>query len=94
MAGRALCDHAESHPPFLRARRFAPKAAAAVGEFLEITLRTTLARPNDRPIWQRHFWDTQLRRGESYDQKWDYVMQNPVRAGLAECVMIGSIKAN
>jgi REP element-mobilizing transposase RayT len=34
------------------------------------------------PIWQRHFWDTQLRRGESYDAKWDYVVANPMRAGL------------
>jgi putative transposase len=34
------------------------------------------------PIWQRHFWDTQLRRGESYAAKWDYVVTNPVRAGL------------
>ena len=37
---------------------------------------------NDAPIWQRHFWDTQLRRGENYDLKWDYVVANPVRAGL------------
>jgi REP element-mobilizing transposase RayT len=36
----------------------------------------------DLPIWQRHFWDTQLRRGESYSAKWDYVVANPVRAGL------------
>lgn len=35
-------------------------------------------------IWQRHFWDTQLRRGESYDEKWDYVVENPVRAGLVK----------
>jgi putative transposase len=42
--------------------------------------------PNDRPVWQRHFWDTQLRRHQSYDEKWDYVVQNPLRAGLAECV--------
>ena len=34
------------------------------------------------PVWQRHFWDTQLRRSESYDQKWQYVMENAVRAGL------------
>ena len=34
------------------------------------------------PIWQRDFWDTQLRREESYAAKWDYVAQNPVRAGL------------
>jgi putative transposase len=39
-------------------------------------------RREDAPIWQRHFWDTQLRRGENYDEKWDYVVNNPVRAGL------------
>lgn len=33
-------------------------------------------------IWQRHHWDRQLRRGESYDEKWEYVCANPVRAGL------------
>lgn len=39
-------------------------------------------RPAEKPIWQREFWDTQLRRGESYAEKWEYVRQNPVRAGL------------
>jgi hypothetical protein len=39
-------------------------------------------RAEDAPIWQRHFWDTQLRRGENYDNQWDYVVANPVRAGL------------
>jgi REP element-mobilizing transposase RayT len=24
-------------------------------------------RRGEAPIWQRHFWDTQLRRGENYD---------------------------
>jgi putative transposase len=42
----------------------------------------TWPRREDCPIWQRHFWDTQLRRGESYDEKWEYVSANPVRAGL------------
>jgi putative transposase len=46
----------------------------------------TWPRPTDRPIWQRHFWDTQLRRGESYDEKWEYVLANPVRAGLVSRV--------
>jgi hypothetical protein len=32
--------------------------------------------------WQRDFWDTQLRRGESYSQKWEYVRENPFRHGL------------
>jgi putative transposase len=34
------------------------------------------------PIWQRDFWDTQLRRNESYEEKWHYVIENPVRAGF------------
>jgi putative transposase len=34
------------------------------------------------PVWQREAWDTQLRRHESYDSKWEYVSTNPVRAGL------------
>lgn len=33
-------------------------------------------------FWQKNFWDTQLRRHESYAAKWDYVRNNPVRAGL------------
>ena len=34
------------------------------------------------PIWQRGFFDHVLRSDESYGQKWDYVRENPVRAGL------------
>jgi putative transposase len=34
-------------------------------------------------IWQEQFFDHMLRSSESYSQKWDYVRQNPVRAGLA-----------
>lgn len=33
-------------------------------------------------VWQRHHWDRQLRRGESYSEKWEYVCGNPVRHGL------------
>jgi putative transposase len=39
-------------------------------------------RIKEHPIWQRDFWDTQLRRHENYDLKWQYVVKNPVRAGL------------
>jgi len=35
-------------------------------------------------VWQRDFWDTQLRIGESYTEKWHYMVNNPVRAGLTE----------
>ena len=34
------------------------------------------------PVWQRGFFDHLLRSDESYTQKWNYVRDNPVRAGL------------
>ena len=34
------------------------------------------------PIWQRDYFDRYLRSSESYSEKWQYVAQNPVRAGL------------
>jgi hypothetical protein len=37
------------------------------------------ARP---PRWQKGFFDHLIRHSESYSQKWEYVRQNPVRAGL------------
>jgi REP element-mobilizing transposase RayT len=35
-------------------------------------------------VWQREFFDRLLRSGESAQQKWEYVEQNPVRAGLVK----------
>jgi putative transposase len=34
------------------------------------------------PHWQKGFFDHVLRSAESYSQKWEYVRDNPVRAGL------------
>jgi len=33
-------------------------------------------------LWQREFFDHLLRSSESYSEKWNYVRDNPVRAGL------------
>lgn len=38
--------------------------------------------PDEQPIWQDDVWDRQLRRGEDFAAKWDYVRGNPVRHGL------------
>ncbi|MFA7344137.1 MAG: transposase [Terrimicrobiaceae bacterium] len=35
------------------------------------------------PHWQEGFFDHVMRSSESYSAKWEYVRQNPVRAGLA-----------
>ena len=36
------------------------------------------------PHWQKGFFDHVLRSDESYSQKWEYVRDNPTRAGLAK----------
>ena len=33
-------------------------------------------------LWQRDFWDTQMRSRAHYDEKWAYGRMNPVRQGL------------
>ena len=43
---------------------------------------TSAALPRLPPLFQRDCWDRQLRTGESYKQKWEYVRNNPVRKGL------------
>jgi REP element-mobilizing transposase RayT len=34
------------------------------------------------PHWQKGFFDHVIRSDESYERKWLYVRENPVRAGL------------
>jgi putative transposase len=36
----------------------------------------------ETPHWQKGFFDHVLRSAESYSEKWYYVRENPVRAGL------------
>jgi putative transposase len=38
----------------------------------------------ERNCWQPGFFDHLLRSVESYAQKWEYVRENPVRAGLVQ----------
>jgi len=50
---------------------------------LKVMLGKTLLRSGiSKPHWQEGFFDHLLRTSESYDQKWEYVLRNPVRAGL------------
>ena len=45
--------------------------------------KTLRSAGHEGPHWQKGFFDHLLRSGESYSKKWDYVRENPVRAGLA-----------
>ena len=44
--------------------------------------KTLRAMDKPAPHWQEGFFDHVLRSSESYEQKWRYVRDNPVRAGL------------
>jgi REP element-mobilizing transposase RayT len=48
-------------------------------------LKQTLTKVLDADgVWQPGFFDRLLRNSESYSEKWNYVRENPVRAGLVQ----------
>jgi putative transposase len=55
---------------------YGAEACAAPGKILPLV-------GTPKSIFQRDCWDTQLRAGDSYHEKWEYVRNNPVRKGLA-----------
>lgn len=57
--------------------------ALAIGKWKEWTAkRMSRSGWAVAPVWQREFFDHLLRSADSKDQKWSYVVENPVRAGL------------
>ena len=61
----------------------APRRDIELGGWIRFWKSTvTRTGPHPAPLWQASFWDTQIRRRESYADKWDYVRANPVRRGL------------
>ena len=44
--------------------------------------RALRSRDVPAPHWQKGFFDHLIRSSESYSAKWEYVRENPVRAGL------------
>jgi putative transposase len=54
-----------------------------VGMWKSVSSRTLGRRLGlEGHVWQAEYFDRFLRSGESYSEKWEYVEQNPVRAGL------------
>jgi len=49
---------------------------------LKRAISVSLGATKKGPLWQPGFFDRVLRNDESYCQKWEYVRENPVRAGL------------
>lgn len=54
-----------------------------VGKWKEWTAKYANRRHGvSMPLWQAEFFDHLLRSWESYESKWNYVRENPLRAGL------------
>ena len=45
--------------------------------------RTAANDRNERPVWQRRFWEHALRNEEDWRNHMDYIHYNPVKHGLA-----------
>jgi putative transposase len=61
--------------------RIAP--ALEIGTTIRLLKRSLSAVMEESPPhWQPGFFDHVLRHSESYSEKWNYTVQNPVRAGL------------
>lgn len=52
--------------------------------FLKGTSTRHMPQDIQRPVWQKEYWDRLLRSSEAYEEKWEYVFNNPVRAGLVD----------
>ena len=66
---------------FCAPNRFPPQPLKKWIEYCRNQVTRAWAHRAQVPIWQREFWDRQLRRSESYAEKWQYVSNNPVRHG-------------
>lgn len=55
-----------------------------IGTLKRVIARSVEATGSSDPIWQRGFFDHVLRSSEGYAEKWSYVFENPVRAGLVK----------
>jgi putative transposase len=55
-----------------------------VGGFRQESTRRAWEAGWQGKLWQREFFDRLLRGDESYERKWLYVRDNPVRAGLCQ----------
>jgi putative transposase len=53
-------------------------------EFWQAEATRGWPQPVEKPIWQKDFFDRQIRSGESYHQKWLYLWENPIKEGLVK----------
>jgi REP element-mobilizing transposase RayT len=74
--------------PFVRGDRSFTLASWIGG--LKRAISVTLESPK---LWRPGFFDHILRSDESYGEKWNYIHENPVRAGLGKARATGHTRA-
>ena len=60
------------------------RLGAWIGALKQALAKAAMLSRAKGQIWQEGFFDHLLRSDESYSQKWNYVRENPVRAGLVK----------
>jgi putative transposase len=60
------------------------RLGAWIGALKQALAKAGMLSRTQGQIWQEGFFDHVLRSNENYSQKWNYIRENPVRAGLVE----------
>src|SRR5438067_9485211 len=89
LACRTICHHARSRAPVLRSGSQRPVIIGFCRNMETLEQSTNFQNAADNVLGYRRdlaarIFDHLLRSEESYDQKWNYVRDNPVRANLAQ----------
>ncbi len=92
--GRAGCEHGAWLGAYVLMPDHLHVFVALDGNRIKLSnwvksLKNTLSKQlresgTSSPHWQKGFFDHVLRNEESYEEKWNYVRDNPVRAGLVK----------
>ena len=69
---------------FCRPNTFPPRPLRPWIKYWKRLVSQSGVLPKASGIWMEDCWDTQIRNGNHYSQKWSYVRENPVRAGLVK----------
>ena len=60
------------------------RLGARIGTLKQALAKAGMLSRAKGQVWQEGGFDDLLRTDESYSQKWNYVRENPVRAGLVK----------
>ena len=60
------------------------RLSAWIGALKQALAKAAALSRTQGKMWEEGFFDHLLRTNESYSQKWNYVRENPVRAGLVK----------